>query len=45
MKNIIPICTECLLNIDEIRRNKEGLDKLCCLDNSLNIFRKLIKLV
>ena len=34
MKNIIPICRECLLNIDEIRRNKKGLDKLCCLDHS-----------
>ena len=34
MKNIIPICREYLLNIDEIRRNKKELDKLCCLDYS-----------
>ena len=34
MKNIIPICRVCLLNIDEIRRNKKGLDKLYCLDHS-----------
>ena len=29
MKNIISICRKGLLNIDEIRRNKKGLDKLC----------------
>ena len=33
VKNIVRICRECLLNIDEIRRNKNGLDKLCCLDH------------
>ena len=38
MKNIIPICRECLLNIDEIRRNKKGLDRLCCFPNSTKCF-------